>query len=102
MRWTTVLLLASLPLMFTGRAAADWRLHLTGAGAKPVRGYQKDEFGFGVYGAAAVEYAIVQQLGVQFELSGMWLAQGDPSSLGYPSDTSWADTLFVGGRARPF
>src|SRR6187431_569832 len=102
MRWTTVLLLASLPVMFTGRAAADWRLHLTGAGAKAVRGYQKDEFGFGGYGAAALEYAIIKQLGVQFELGGTWLAQGDPSTLGYPSDWSWGSTLFVGGRARPF
>jgi len=102
MRWTTVLLLASLPVMFTGRAAADWRLHLTGAGAKAVRGYQKDEFGFGGYGAAALEYAIVKQLGVQFELGGTWLAKGDPSTLGYPSDWGWASTLFLGGRARPF
>jgi len=102
MRWTTVLLLASLPVMFTGRAAADWRLHLTGAGAKAVRGYQKDEFGFGGYGAAALEYAIIKQLGVQFELGGTWLAQGDPSTLGYPSDWSWGSTLFLGGRARPF
>jgi hypothetical protein len=77
-------------------------LHLTGAGAKPVRGYQKDEFGFGVYGAAALEYAIIQELGVQFEVGGLWLAEGEPSSLGYPTDWSWADSFFVGGRARPF
>ena len=102
MRWKTALLLTSLPLLFTAPAAADWRLHLTGAGAKAVRGYQKDEFGFGAYGAAALEYAIVKELGVQFELGGTWLAQGDPSTLGYPSDWSWGSTLFVGGRARPF
>jgi len=83
-------------------AAADWRLHLTGAGAKAVRGYQKDEFGFGAYGAAALEYAVIQELGVQFELGGTWLTQGDPSSLGYPSDWSWGTSLFLGGRTRPF
>jgi outer membrane protein OmpA-like peptidoglycan-associated protein len=102
MRWTTALLLASLPVLFAEPAAAEWRLHLTGAGAKAVRGYQKDEFGFGAYGAAALEYAIIKELGVQFELGGTWLTQGDPSALGYPSDWSWASTLFLGGRARPF
>jgi len=102
MRWKTSFLLASLSVLFALPAAADWRLHLTGAGAKPVRGYQQDEFGFGLYGAAALEYAIIQELGVQFELSGMWLAEGDPSALGYPTGSSWADSLFVGGRARPF
>src|SRR4051812_40050588 len=102
MRWTTALLLASLPVLFAQPAAAEWRLHLTGAGAKAVRGYQKDEFGFGAYGAAALEYAIIKELGVQFELGGTWLTQGDASSLGYPSDWSWGSSLFLGGRARPF
>ncbi|HYP74796.1 MAG TPA: OmpA family protein [Polyangiaceae bacterium] len=89
-------------MLFTAPAAAEWRLHLTGAGAKAVRGYQKDEFGFGAYGAAALEYAIIKELGVQFELGGAWLAKGEPSALGYPSDWGWANTLFLGGRARPF
>jgi outer membrane protein OmpA-like peptidoglycan-associated protein len=102
MRWTTALLLGSLPVLFAQPAAAEWRLHLTGAGAKAVRGYQKDEFGFGAYGAAALEYAIIKQLGVQFELGGTWLTKGDPSALGYPSDWSWGTSLFLGGRARPF
>ncbi|HEY6080482.1 MAG TPA: OmpA family protein [Polyangiaceae bacterium] len=95
-------MLASLPLLLAESAAADWRLHLTGAGAKAVRGYQQDEFGFGAYGAAALEYAIIPELGVQAELAGTWLTQGDPSPLGFPSDWSWASTLFVGARARPF
>jgi len=102
MRWTTALLLGSLPVLFAPPAAAEWRLHLTGAGAKAVRGYQKDEFGFGAYGAAALEYAIIKELGVQFELGGTWLTQGDISALGYPSDWSWGSSLFLGGRARPF
>src|SRR6478735_9695279 len=102
MRWTSALLLASLPVLFTAPAAAEWRLHLTGAGAKAVRGYQKDEFGFGAYGAAALEYAIIKELGVQFELGGTWMAKGEPSALGYPSDWGWANTLFLGGGARPF
>jgi outer membrane protein OmpA-like peptidoglycan-associated protein len=102
MRWTIALLLASLPVVFTPPAAAEWRLHLTGAGAKAVRGYQKDEFGFGAHGAAALEYAIIKQLGVQFELGGTWLTQGDPSALGYPSGSGWGSSLFLGGRARPF
>jgi outer membrane protein OmpA-like peptidoglycan-associated protein len=102
MRWKAALLLASFPVLLAEPAAAEWRLHLTGAGAKPVRGYQKDEFGWGVYGAAALEYAIIQELGVQFEVGGLWLAEGTPSSLGYPTDWSWADSFFVGGRARPF
>jgi len=102
MRWSTALLLGSLPVLFAAPAAAEWRLHLTGAGAKAVRGYQQDEFGFGAYGAAALEYAIVKELGVQFELGGTWLTKGDPSASGYPSDWSWASTFFLGGRARPF
>jgi len=102
MRWTTALLLTPLPLLFAEPAAADWRLHLTGAGAKAVGGYQKDEFGFGAYGAVAAEYAIIPELGVQFELSSLWLAEGEASELGYPSDWTWATNLFVGGRARPF
>ena len=102
MRWTTALLLTPLPLLFSQPAAADWRLHFTGAGAKAVGGYQQDEFGFGAYGAAALEYAIIPELGVQFEWSGVWLAEGEASALGYPSDWTWANNLFVGGRARPF
>ena len=80
------------------------RLHGEAAAAHAVTPYQKDEFGWGASGLGAAELPFGNVLGVQLELSTLWLSQGSP-----PSDPRFArggqasaNSAAVGVRVRPF
>jgi len=79
-------------------------LHGAAAAAHAVSGYQKDEFGWGASGIAAAELPFGNVLGMQLQLSTLWLSQG-----GRPSDpkfarggASTANSAAVGFRLRPW
>jgi outer membrane protein OmpA-like peptidoglycan-associated protein len=84
--------------------AAPVRLHGSGAAARALDEFQKDEFGWGLSGLGAVELGITRALGLELELSGLWLSDADdpvdPTILPADYATSFAGAL--GLRVRPF
>jgi outer membrane protein OmpA-like peptidoglycan-associated protein len=80
------------------------RLHGTGAAARALDEYQNDEFGWGAGLMGAVELGLSRQLGLELQLGGLWLSEGDdPSDPSFsPKDAGTAGTAAAGLRYRPF
>jgi outer membrane protein OmpA-like peptidoglycan-associated protein len=72
--------------------------------AHAVSGYQANEMSWGASGFAAAEYPLSKLLGVELELSDVWLSQGergsDPTIKREKSASAFA--VAVGARYRPF
>ena len=103
-RISTALCLCGSLSFARGASAEPLRLHGGFAAAHAISGYQKDEFGWGAAGLAAVELPLGKSLGLQFELSSLWLSQGDR-----PRDPQFArggaasaTNAALGVRLRPF
>jgi outer membrane protein OmpA-like peptidoglycan-associated protein len=92
-------------LVWTGAAHADEaRVHVTGGAAHAVGGTQEREFGAGGGGAATVELAVGNVLGVQASGGALVLAAGgtpsDPTVAKQSTGSAFLGT--VGVRFRPF
>src|SRR6187402_2124828 len=91
-------------LVATHAHAEPLRLHGAAAAAHAVSGYQKDEFGWGAGALGALELPFGKQLGLQLELSTLWLSQGDaPSDPRFErNESATATSGALGVRLRPF
>jgi outer membrane protein OmpA-like peptidoglycan-associated protein len=88
----------------SARALEPPRLHLTAAAAHATGGYQEREFGWGGGVLPALELPLTRSLGVEAQLSALWLSKGEP-----PRDPNiqpaGAGSAFggaIGLRFRPF
>jgi outer membrane protein OmpA-like peptidoglycan-associated protein len=80
------------------------RLHGTAAAARATGEYQKDEFGWGVGALGAVELGLSAELGLELELGGLWLSEGDDpvDPAIEPQADGAAGIAALGLRVRPF
>jgi len=80
------------------------RLHGTAAAARATGEYQKDEFGWGVGALGAVELGLSREFGLELELGGLWLSEGeDPANPAIqPQEDGAAGIGALGVRLRPF
>jgi outer membrane protein OmpA-like peptidoglycan-associated protein len=93
-----------LTLLAWGADAQPIRWHLDVGGALPIGDPQAHEYGIGVQGAVAAEFALSRAAGLQLEAAELWLPHTNP-----PADPTIADhgdgsafTAMVGLRVRPF
>ena len=91
-------------LLARGAHAEPLRLHGVAGPAHAISGYQKDEFGWGAAGQAALELPFGKLFGLQLELDSLWLSQGNAPvdrkfARGGAASSSGAG---LGVRLRPF
>lgn len=80
------------------------RVHGTAAGTHAVGGHQQRELSWGGATLAAGELPLLEQLGIQLEVGGLWLAAGKPPKDPTLKPEGAASAYFgaVGLQARPF
>ena len=103
--WILALGAAGLTLAAAGGAAAEpARFHGTGAAARAVGEHQGTETSWGAGALGAAELPVSREVGLQLELGGLFLSDGDPPDDPTIKDQSGANAFGggVGVRVRPF